>query len=422
MGDVIEGPSILPQELVAVILCKLPLKSLLRFTTVCKTWLSMIRNDHHFAIKHYLARTTSSSHVLDDVDYMFDLTRATSNRKPCLYSFTAAKTFRYMYKFECVPDMTIDMSNSCHGVICFGLISRCQALLCNPSIQEAVLLPPSPNKGEPALGFDHISNDYKVVTINCENICTVNVYSVRQGYWRNLQVNASFLCNSEIIGYGGSNANGRMCNWLFGKKLESTRTRATGLLSFDMVEEVLKELPMPECRIHKIHEHKLLSSSRWQGCISCLPDLWDDNSKFVDVWVLKGSGTINRSEYWTWNKMFAVKLPGDDPMHSSNFWLNDKEMFVNVGQLDTEEVFHYDLDTQQLRRTGRKGFIFGLNYVGSLVSIKCLMSPKHGSKHGESVQQNVGQDEDSKSDDNGGFIFRVVGRKGVRWSHSLKPI
>ncbi|KAK9743370.1 hypothetical protein RND81_03G234900 [Saponaria officinalis] len=412
------GLSILPQELVAVILCKLPLKSLLRFTTVCKTWLSMIRNDHHFAIKHYLARTTSSSHVLDDVDYMFDSTRATSNHEPCLYSFTAAKTFRYLYRFECVPDMTIKMSNSCHGVICFSLISSSQALLFNPSIQEVVLLPPSPNKGRPALGFDHISNDYKVVTVNCENICTLNVYSVRQGYWRNLQVNASLQCVSELKGHSVSNANGRMCNWLFSKNLESTKY-ATGLLSFDMVEEVLKELPMPECRIHKIHKHRLLSSSRWQVCISCLPRSWDYNSKFVDVWVLKGSGTINRSEYWTWNKMFAVKLPGDGPMRPSNFWLNDREMFVNVGELYKEEVFHYDLDTQQFRRTGRKGSIFGLNYVGSLVSVKCLMSLNHASKYGESDRQTVGQDEDSKPDDNGGFIFRVVSRKGVRWSHSF---
>ncbi|KAK9742628.1 hypothetical protein RND81_03G186700 [Saponaria officinalis] len=420
MGDVIGGPSILPQELVAEILCKLPVKSLLRFTSVCKTWLSMIRNDLHFAVKHYLTQTTSSSHVLDDVDYMFDSTRMASYYKPCLYSFTTAKTFRYLYRFECVPDMTINVSNSCHGVICFSLMSRSQALLCNPSIQEAVLLPPSPNKGQPALGFDHISNDYKVVTINCKNICLMNVYSVRQGYWRNLHVSASLQCVSELNDYGVSNANGRMCNWLFSKKLESTRTKAIGLLSFDMVEEVLKELPMPECRIHKIHEHNLLSSSRWQACISCLPDTWDVKSKFVDVWVLKGSGTINRSEDWMWNKVFAVKFPGHDPMWPSNFWMNDKELFVDVGRRDDEQVFHYDLDSQQLRRTGRKGSIGGWKrgYAGSLVSMKHLMLPEHGSKHGESE----GEGEDTKLDDSGGFIFRVVGRKGVWWFHSFEPV
>lgn len=43
---------ILPQEMVNQILLRLPVKSLLQFKTVCKSWLSHI-SDPHFAISHF---------------------------------------------------------------------------------------------------------------------------------------------------------------------------------------------------------------------------------------------------------------------------------------------------------------------------------------------------------------------------------
>ncbi|XP_074321598.1 F-box/kelch-repeat protein At3g23880-like [Silene latifolia] len=419
MGDESGGPTNIPEEVVSEILCYLPVKSLIRFTIVCKSWFRLIRNNHRFAMKNYLIRTTSSSKVLDNVDYMFSSIRKSGN--PCLYSFTKANSFRFSTKFECLPDLSIGISNSCHGIICFHLWREGEEiLLCNPLIQEIVLLPPCPTKttynGLKALGFDPIQKDYKVVSIDflsTDNYhCTVNLYSLRHGHWRNLYVSSSPRCIYGIEGRT-SNSNGRMHNWFFSKELESGKI-GKALLSFDMVEEVLEELPMPNCEDPHAHDHRLLSSTRWQACLSCFS--WHFNGRFIHVWVLKD---------YIWCKAIVVEFPGYDRelMQPSNFWINDKKLFVSIKKGNIIEVFHYNLVTQQLKNTGRKGHLFSSSgYVESLVSIKHFMSLHNECKHDVDGNQNVDEDATLKQEDNGEYIFREVSRKGVRWSRTLNLI
>ncbi|XP_074265071.1 F-box/kelch-repeat protein At3g23880-like [Silene latifolia] len=408
MGDnEIVGPNNIPEELVSEILCYLPVKSLIRFTIVCKTWLRCIRNDHQFAMKNYLIQTTSSSTVLDNVDYMFSYVSKSGN--PCLYSFTKSKSFRFSTKFECLPDLSIEISNSCHGIICFHFW-REGILLCNPLIQEIVLLPPCPTKttynGKKALGFDPIQNDYKVVAIDFPSkdnyLCTVNLYSLRHGHWRKLYSSISPRCSYGLEGDGASNANGRICNWLFDKEVEFGKTELT-LLSFDMGEEVLKEFPIPKCEHEDPHshtdDHQLLSSTRWQACLSCLHRSRNFNRGFIiDVWVLKDC---------IWSKAIVVNFPDHEPIEPSHFWINDNELFVNIQKGNMREVFHYELGTQQLKRTGSKGFFCTTRgYMESLVSLKHFMSPHHECKH----------------NDTGKYVLREISRKGVRWSRSFNLI
>ncbi|XP_074263561.1 F-box/kelch-repeat protein At3g23880-like [Silene latifolia] len=413
MGDESGGPTNIPEELVSEILCYLPVKSLIRFTIVCKSWFRLIRNDHQFAMKNYLTRTTSSSKVLDNVDYMFSSIR--KSYSPCLYSFTKANSFRFSTKFECLPDLSIGISNSCHGIICFHLWrEEEEILLCNPLIQEIVLLPPCPTKttymGKRALGFDPIQNDYKVVTIHFPSkdnyLCTVNLYSLRHGHWRNLYVSCSPRCTNGLYGQGTSNANGRICNWLFDKEVEFGKTKLT-LLSFDMGEEVLKEFPIPKCGHEDphshTHDHQLLSSTRWQACLSCLHRSRNFPRGFIDVWVLKDC---------IWTKAIVVNFPDHDRIEPSHFWINDNELFVNIQKENMREVFHYELGIQQLKRTGSKGFFCSRRgYMESLISLKHFMSPHHECKHAEDDKQNTVE-----------YVLREISRKGVRWSRSFNLV
>ncbi|XP_074263560.1 F-box protein CPR1-like [Silene latifolia] len=357
-------------------------------------------------MKNYLTRITSSSRVLDNADFMFDVQRS---NKPCLYAFNEAKTFRFLKKFVCVPDVPIEVSNSCHGIICFYLCLEGEVLLCNPAIEEVLLLPQCPSMyNMKALGFDPINNDYKVVAYpyycNRNYPCRVDVYSLRRGHWRTVQVSDS-RCNFSLIAEAVAlGANGRMCNWLAYENINKTNI----IVSFDVVEDVLKELPMPICHLPGTYEHQLLSSTRWQACLSCFPKRGDFNGRFIDVWVLKD---------WIWSKELAVKFPDHEPMRPINFWLNEHELLVAIQKAETKEVFHYDLDTQQLKHTRRKGELGdgSRGYVESLVSIKNLISLYY-----ERNRKNDDQEEASGQENDGRYILREVRRKGVRLLPSFK--
>ncbi|KAK9725368.1 hypothetical protein RND81_05G139100 [Saponaria officinalis] len=351
------------------ILSYLPVKSLIRFTCVCKSWLDLIRNDHQFD----LTRTTSSSNVLDNIDCIFD--QVAGSKEPCLYSFTERKTLRLLMKFDCaptridfqesssfVPEMPLWVSSSCHGIICFHLYTSSEILLCNPSIQEVVLIPPCPNDGSVrGFGFDPVNQDYKVVAFSFFN---GNLYSLREGRWRNLCVSSTNFryCNTYLRGHSALNGNGRICNWLLAEEVGSEPVIMGPfgkriILSFDMVEEVFKEVPMPECQDPTTHEHKLLSTTKWEACISCIHHR---HSTSCEVWVLNERSL---------------------PMLPLNLWLNDRELLFVVMKGQIREVHHYDLRTNQTKDTGRRGSLHRSmgGYVESLISIKHLMSLYHTS-------------------------------------------
>ncbi|KAK9675739.1 hypothetical protein RND81_11G027200 [Saponaria officinalis] len=239
-----------------------------------------------------------------------------------MYSFTERKTLRFLKKFDCVPNVPLWVSNSCHGIICFHLSSRSEILLSNPSIQEVVLLPPCPNKGSVrTLGFDPINNDYKVIVFAFNDRAnTGNVYSLPEGCWRSLRVNVTLQYDHLLKGRAALNANGRVCNWL-GYKVRSEPTSmlpfnmvkddvlrlpSLVIVSFDMIEEVFNEVPMPECLHPNTQSHELISMSKWQACISCI-----HRYSICEVWVLNNDRRCS--------KELVVKHSDQEPMRPLNF-------------------------------------------------------------------------------------------------------
>ncbi|KEH41836.1 F-box protein interaction domain protein [Medicago truncatula] len=57
----VDAPPYLPDELITKILVRLPVKSLIRFKSVCKSWFSLI-SDNHFANSHF--QVTAATHTL----------------------------------------------------------------------------------------------------------------------------------------------------------------------------------------------------------------------------------------------------------------------------------------------------------------------------------------------------------------------
>lgn len=432
----------IPTEVLTEILLRLPVKSLIRFTAVCKYLLELIRNDPNFARRHCLTKARPSpSTLIDHVDHLVDYgmhgrkcrsTVPDEASKVCLYSFTEKRKLRLAKKIEFGPEVDVAVSNFHHGLMCvyvtFGRSFGSKVMICNPAIGEVVPLPLPPHHilnmstlPTPALGFDPKKNDYKVVlfwppsNFARSKYWEVDVFSVRDGRWHSLPTRGAmnkfhrFLCEPVL------NANGSILNW-FGS-LDSTDSKLA-ILAFDMADEVFQDVNMPNClNPGKWRLHNIVTSSGCQANICCSSRPRFDPTKkeelnCADVWLL----SKDDDQQLVWNKEFSFEFPDDLVVWPSNLWLNDNELFIYIGHhCIEEELAVFNWVTGEVARTGRLGDLSNPGgYAESLISIKQIISTS-------CLQAAAAQDEDEDKGSPACFMREVSGKKGkVRWSFNFK--
>ncbi|XP_074335941.1 putative F-box protein At3g10240 [Apium graveolens] len=161
----------LPEELIRTeILARLPLKSLARFKSVCKLWLSVLSSDPQF-IKELDRRNP------DDYDCIV------ANNSDHIVILS-----RYREIFTLHGDHLYKLIGSANGLVC---VTRGKKVsLWNPAIFQCKEfdLPPLCYLGMDKIGFGFypVSNDYKVVVL-CKSYSLSNlncvVYSSSSGTW-----------------------------------------------------------------------------------------------------------------------------------------------------------------------------------------------------------------------------------------------
>ena len=128
----------LPDETVLEILARLPVKSLLRFRCVCKTWDSFITNPN-FISTHLLCYNH------DDDGYVIHMPRSNSLRQIC--TVASDRTFETISEFR-IP-FTLQygypkLVGSCNGMLCvndYWKFAIMDVYLWNPSIRKFKRLP-----------------------------------------------------------------------------------------------------------------------------------------------------------------------------------------------------------------------------------------------------------------------------------------
>ncbi|XP_021853301.2 uncharacterized protein [Spinacia oleracea] len=275
-------------------------------------------------------------------------------------------------------------------------------------------------------GFDSTRNDYKIILITTNTIVNwtwldVDVYSVRDGQWHSLndlgplQSLDKLACYKRIVAI--SNAKGRILNFkailcIKGKKEEC-------LLSFDMVDEVFRVIPMPppqqqrrrQQQQQQQQDYDLLesNSSKWEACL--YNHVNENNGlEYVDIWVLNEISNYNEV---TWSKRACIKIPNKYYLDCIvGVWMNDNELLLNLREkvgkdLMKTEMFVYDVSDQRLIRAGRKDVRWWFQVYGeSLVSIKGNIGC-----YNQDVEQN---------DQLTFFVREILGRSHVLWSCSFK--
>ncbi|XP_021734127.1 F-box protein CPR30-like [Chenopodium quinoa] len=205
----------MPEDLITEMLLRLPVKSPVRFKSVCKDWSSIISNPsftktqfhlssrYYLSLSHLIIRDDNSMFILNldlnDIPYKKTNQHIKGKFVPLSSNFIKKTTLldkgvRY-----------IDVNASCNGIlyVCIGKT----LYLWNPTIDEYRIIPPPPNFKFPILfsGFGYAStiDDYKLVFVtrskSAQQFCTlVYVYSTRLNKWRNIDTDFFSMCEIKI--------------------------------------------------------------------------------------------------------------------------------------------------------------------------------------------------------------------------------
>ncbi|KAK4269901.1 hypothetical protein QN277_022998 [Acacia crassicarpa] len=316
----------LPSEIVEEILLRLPVKSVVKFTSVCKAWNSLIKNQTfiHDHLNHAIDQASNDSIFLN-LCLSKDIGRGHYQKEDfySLYSVNqqtdhhfSVERFPLSHLFQ--PDRHTLFAGICNGLVCYAdysLLHSATILIWNPLLRKYVVLPKpimTCKKRDRqhyakydlcfGLGFDSKNNDYKVVRLmnllSQQETPHVEVYSLVSHSWKRITVRVpQFLF--RYLNYDWLPpvfVNGAI-HWIVGR---GDDFGYRFILSFDVTEETFQELMLPQklnhrqCRVSRllvvegghslavVVHSTIICRGRWR---------W-----VTDIWVMKEYG-INES--WT---------------------------------------------------------------------------------------------------------------------------
>lgn len=160
----VDQPPYLPHEILVEILSRLPVKSLLRFRSVCKRWYCLI-TDPQFVTLHLNQSSKQSEKILISPTLYWSVTH--------FYSIDLKSCNQHeMERLDFPPDIrgsweTVIGNSSCNGLVLL-IIDHKKLILWNPSTRECreIAYPNSTkyrlDTGIYGLGYDSVNDDYKL--------------------------------------------------------------------------------------------------------------------------------------------------------------------------------------------------------------------------------------------------------------------
>ncbi|KAK4283593.1 hypothetical protein QN277_000528 [Acacia crassicarpa] len=353
----------LPDELIEEILSRLPVKSLLRFRCVCKRWNSLI-SDPYFVRKHLRLSTQSPNFTHHRI--ILSCTTAEFNFKSCHVNSlfnnpsTISEDLHYPVKNKFRHDGII---GSCHGLLCFAIKAE-SVLLWNPSIRVSKKSPPLGNNWRPGcytafgFGYDHVTDDYKVVAVFCDanvyfNETKVKIYSMASNSWRKIQ---DFPFGVTPYQNSGKFVSGSL-NWA--ANYSSGPTSLWVIVSLDLHSETYREVHPPE------YEKEECSTPTLGVLKGCLCMNYDHKKTHFVVWLMKDYGVRE-----SWMKLVSIPyLPNpEDFSYSVPYCISKNGKVLLMFEFDLVLYDPKDQSFKYPRIEGGKGWFDAEVYVETLVS------------------------------------------------------
>ncbi|KMT04059.1 hypothetical protein BVRB_8g186570 [Beta vulgaris subsp. vulgaris] len=359
--------AVLPTEIISIILSKLPVKTLLHFKCVCKSWNSLIKTPNF--IKLHLNQTLIS-----------DTNRHLLLYYPFLYSaeldihhnhnrITLSKLHHPLSPLQ------VHLFGSCNGVVCIADPSKTDIFFFNPLTKSHYKLPvknvnPSFNIGYELFGFgyDSKNDDYKVLrlaqgfTINKVFCSEASVYSLNRNSWKSIESMSWYLIYADCHGV--------LVNEALHYVVNSEELGPSGkyIASFDLQNESFSFM---ECsRVLDKNGDNLMMLLAELG--TCLCAMVNHLTNFVmeraDLWVMKEYGNKE-----SWFKLYSI---GQECLRSSMqikpiVYSKDRKRILL--EIDVSKFGWYNLESKNVEIFTPHGLPDGAletgSFVGSLVSL-----------------------------------------------------
>ncbi|CAL5335086.1 unnamed protein product [Camellia sinensis] len=297
----------LPFDVTIDIFSRLPVKSLFRFTSVCKSWYALIKTPN-FISKHL-------THFTLNPNFPFTSLLVSTKSKGYGMSLFFNDEFDRPIDLD-FPFLTQesdpDIVGICNGLVCISVSQFGKPLfLCNPATKQFRRIPGYrwwDERGAKlkrvtfGFGFHPSAKDYKLVRIayyscfDARVVVRAEFFSVRTGNWREIDAGKARFFGEEV----GAVMPYEICgsvNGVFYWAALVLPLNTVIIVSFDMDDEVFAKIATPPC-----------FSEIWDQCNWKLTELNnklaliiypDDYYTCFDVWVLDE----NRS---SWTKQFKV--------------------------------------------------------------------------------------------------------------------
>ncbi|XP_065880210.1 F-box protein CPR1-like [Euphorbia lathyris] len=291
----------LPQELINEMLLWLPVKSLLRFRCVCKSFCVIIESQS-FINSHFKRSFENRIHRK-----LIDLgVHRTDNNGITIH----ALDFNEDFQQEVVLDKSFPSRpyplffSYCNGLV---LLWIHKLSLWNPSTREYRILPALPVKRTGdlsfALGYDSTTDDFKAVIIISKSFCfsQVWIFELRSSCWRRIQ-------DFPYVGYNSIKPGGNgdcfvdgalhfICRRSENNSIENNTSYM--IVAFDVAKETFSV-------VHEAVQQTEGNPRRLNvvgGCLSV--SVWNLTMKRqIDIYVRKKDGVA-----YTWTRLYFVTSP-----------------------------------------------------------------------------------------------------------------
>ncbi|AET00850.2 putative F-box domain-containing protein [Medicago truncatula] len=376
----------LPHDLVLFILSKLPLKSLKRFICVCKSWSLLFENPNF--IKMYCNNILCNDHS-DYDDTFLILHKLPFNYyhgQHCEFYLLSSERLENRVKLDWPPQFQEIDTNiyvvgcvSINGILCLkqGFKYTRQVVLWNPTTRESKVIPPSPVENiRPnrtpffflhGFGYDHVSDDYKVVQMidyfpdndpdDEEDLIWEDrsydplweIYSLKSNSWKKLEFDMRNCYYYTPLRGIGLYTDGMFHWWA---KSESKNIEEC-LLSFDFSNEELFKTPIPSnmdgnFNVEFVERHLALLN----GTITLISSYREEATFRLSI-----LGKLGVRESWI--NLFIVgpfheQFGSSFPFFVSPIGLGKKNNIVFLNKRDNKIVW-VDLKTQMIEELGVEG-------------------------------------------------------------------